>query len=121
MAVRRLSKVAREFNVGLSTIVELLHNKGSKISSDPNAKLTDEEYAIVANAFSTDSKVKKESSVINLKETRKKKSTVHLDEAGNVATEEDGEKAAKDEPELLHDLFFKKPPHLHRPSFDFHN
>ena len=97
MAVRRLSKVAREFNVGLSTIVELLHNKGSKISSDPNAKLTDEEYAIVANAFSTDSKVKKESSVINLKETRKKKSTVHLDEAGNVATEEDGEKAAKDD------------------------
>lgn len=97
MAVRRLSKVAREFNVGLSTIVELLHNKGSKISSDPNAKLTDEEYAIVANAFSTDSKVKKESSVINLKETRKKKSTVHLDEAGNVATEEDGEKTAKDD------------------------
>lgn len=97
MAVRRLSKVAREFNVGLSTIVELLHNKGSKISSDPNAKLTDEEYAIVANAFSTDSKVKKESSVINLKETRKKKSTVHLDEAGNVATEEDSEKAAKDD------------------------
>ena len=97
MAVRRLSKVAREFNVGLSTIVELLHNKGSKISSDPNAKLTDEEYAIVANAFSTDSKVKKESSVINLKETRKKKSTVHLDEAGNIATEEDGEKAAKDD------------------------
>ena len=44
MAVR-LSKVAREFNVGLSTIVEFLHNKGSKISSDPNAKLTDEEYA----------------------------------------------------------------------------
>ena len=59
MAVR-LSKVAREFNVGLSTIVEFLHNKGSKISSDPNAKLTDEEYDMLAKAFSTDSKVKKE-------------------------------------------------------------
>lgn len=29
MAVR-LSKIAREFNVGLSTIVEFLHSKGSK-------------------------------------------------------------------------------------------
>ena len=35
----RLSKIAREFNVGLSTIVEFLHEKGIKISSDPNAKL----------------------------------------------------------------------------------
>ena len=47
MAVR-LSKIAREFNVGLSTIVEFLHSKGIKISSDPNAKLTDEDYALVA-------------------------------------------------------------------------
>lgn len=34
MAVR-LSKVAREFNVGLSTIVDYLQEKGIKISSDP--------------------------------------------------------------------------------------
>lgn len=38
MAVR-LSKIAREFNVGLSTIVEFLHSKGIKISSDPNGKV----------------------------------------------------------------------------------
>ena len=54
MAVR-LSKIAREFNVGLSTIVEFLHSKGIKISSDPNAKLTDEDYALVAKEFSSDS------------------------------------------------------------------
>ncbi len=51
MAVR-LSKVAREFNVGLSTIVEFLHSKGIKVSSDPNAKLTDEDYSLIANEFS---------------------------------------------------------------------
>ncbi len=65
MAVR-LSKIAREFNVGLSTIVEFLHSKGKKISSDPNAKLTDEEYALVAKEFSSDSEVKKESSLVDL-------------------------------------------------------
>ena len=59
MAVR-LSKIAREFNVGLSTIVEFLHSKGIKISSDPNAKLTDEDYALVAKEFSSDSQVKTE-------------------------------------------------------------
>ena len=74
MAVR-LSKIAREFNVGLSTIVEFLHSKGIKISSDPNAKLTDEDYALVAKEFSSDSQVKKESSLVDLKNTRKKKET----------------------------------------------
>ncbi len=86
MAVR-LSKIAREFNVGLSTIVEFLHSKGKKISSDPNAKLTDEEYALVAKEFSSDSEVKKESSLVDLKNTRKKKETVRIDESGNVSTE----------------------------------
>ena len=86
MAVR-LSKIAREFNVGLSTIVEFLHSKGKKISSDPNAKLTDEEYALVAKEFPSDSEVKKESSLVDLKNTRKKKETVSIDESGNVSTE----------------------------------
>ena len=59
MAVR-LSKVAREFNVGLSTIVDYLQEKGIKISSDPNAKLTDDQYSLVAKEFSTDWKKEKD-------------------------------------------------------------
>ena len=95
MAVR-LSKIAREFNVGLSTIVEFLHSKGIKISSDPNAKLTDEDYALVAKEFSSDSLVKKESSLVDLKNRRKKKETVTLDEAGNVSTETETQKSEDD-------------------------
>lgn len=88
MAVR-LSKIAREFNVGLSTIVEFLHSKGIKISSDPNAKLTDEDYSLVAKEFSSDSQVKKESSLVDLKNTRKKKETVSIDNSGNVSSEQE--------------------------------
>ena len=95
MAVR-LSKIAREFNVGLYTIVEFLHSKGIKISSDPNAKLTDEDYALVAKEFSSDSLVKKESSLVDLKNSRKKKETVTLDEAGNVSTETETQKSEDD-------------------------
>ena len=41
----RLSKVAREFNVGLSTIVEFLQKKGFEIEAEPNpnAKITEEQ------------------------------------------------------------------------------
>ncbi len=93
MAVR-LSKIAREFNVGLSTIVEFLHSKGQQISSDPNAKLTDEEYALVAKEFSSDSQVKKESSLVDLKNSRKKKETVSIDASGNVSTQSDEDDSA---------------------------
>lgn len=40
----RLSKVARELNVGIKTIVDLLVSKGYAIGIDPNAKLTLEQY-----------------------------------------------------------------------------
>ena len=39
----RLSKIARELNVGISTIVEFLHKKGVKIDSNPNEKITSEQ------------------------------------------------------------------------------
>lgn len=102
MAVR-LSKVAREFNVGLSTIVEYLHSKGIKISSDPNAKLTEEDYSLVAKEFSTDSEVKKESTLVDLKNSRKKKETVTIDNVGNVSSDNEDEDefiSVKDEVKL---------------------
>ena len=37
----RLSKAAREFNVGTSTIVEFLAKKGQSIDPSPNTKLTE--------------------------------------------------------------------------------
>ncbi len=101
MAVR-LNKVAREFNVGLATIVEFLHAKGVQVSSDPNAKLTDEEYALVAKEFSSDSEVKKASSMVDLKNTRKKKETVTIDNKGNIQeiNEEEQFISIKDEVKL---------------------
>ena len=100
MAVR-LSKVAREFNVGLSTIVDYLQEKGIKISSDPNAKLTDDQYALVAKEFSTDSEAKKESNRVDLKNTRLKKETVTIDNMNN-GTEEHAQEfiSIKDEIKL---------------------
>lgn len=69
----RLNKVTRELNVGLNTIVDFLKEKGIEISTDPNAKLSEEEYALVAKEFSKDSEVKKELSRMESRNKRKKK------------------------------------------------
>lgn len=88
--------------MGLTTIVEFLHAKGIQVSSDPNAKLSDEEYALVAKEFSSDSEVKKESSMVDLKNTRKKKETVTIDNKGNIKeiSEEEQFISIKDEVKL---------------------
>ena len=46
----RLSKAAREFNVGISTIVEFLGKKGHEIDSNPNSKLDTDLYDQIGRA-----------------------------------------------------------------------
>ena len=57
---KRLSKVARELNVGISTIVEFLNKKGEKVDSNPNTKISPSQYEILVTEFSTDISLKKE-------------------------------------------------------------
>jgi len=74
----RLSKAAREFNVGLSTIVEFLAKKGFEISSSPNAKLTPEMYELLNLEFQSQKTVKEEAEKIGLDYTDHQ--TVSLDD-----------------------------------------
>src|SRR4030043_1053164 len=74
----RLNKIARELNVGISTIVEFLHKKGVKIESNPNEKITSEQYNLLLKEFSTDLNVKKESEKLNLRNKREKLETVSI-------------------------------------------
>ena len=57
----RLNKVTRDLNVGITTVVEFLQKKGHVIEASPNAKITEEQYAILVKEFSTDKNLKKES------------------------------------------------------------
>ena len=43
----RLSKAAREFNLGVETIVDFLASKGIEVERKPNTKLEPEHYALV--------------------------------------------------------------------------
>ena len=42
MAEIRLSKLTKQFNIGLSTLVEFLSSKGVEVEMNPNAKISDE-------------------------------------------------------------------------------
>ena len=39
MAIFRLNKVAKEFNVGIQTLVEYLAKKGYEVEQSPNTKI----------------------------------------------------------------------------------
>ena len=69
MAVQRLSKVARELNVGISTIVDFLESKGVSIDAKPNTKLDTDVYDIVSQEFASDKGAKEESKNVSMPST----------------------------------------------------
>ena len=90
--VTRLSKAAREFNVGISTIVEFLHKKGFELDPNPNTKLPHEAYILLVKEYSTDISVKKESEKLILKDLHRKKETVSINDFSEKSESEDSER-----------------------------
>lgn len=60
----RLSKVAKEFNVGINTIVDFLSKTGHVIDANPNTKLDEAVYILLAKEFAPDKAVKEKSEKI---------------------------------------------------------
>lgn len=50
----RINKVLRELNLLLDRAVDFLKEKDIHIESSPNAKISQEEYKILCNQFSSD-------------------------------------------------------------------
>lgn len=68
----RISKVAKEFNVGVSTIIEFLAKKGHKIDPSPNTKINKELYALLEKEYRSEKEVKMNSEQIFIKNISKK-------------------------------------------------
>ena len=85
----RLSKAAREFNVGTSTIVEYLAKKGFSIDPSPNTKLTPEEYALVVKEYQGEKEVKKNADQLGNIAFKGKTITVETTEKPKVVEEEE--------------------------------
>ncbi len=85
----RLSKAAREFNVGTSTIVEFLAKKGMSIDPSPNTKLTEEQYALVVKEYQGEKEVKKNADQLGNIAFKGKTITVETTEKPKTMEEEE--------------------------------
>jgi len=77
----RLIKVSKDLNVGISSLVEVLHKKGFDIEANPNTKIDDEQYDLLLTEFGSDKKDKQASDRHKelQKEKKKEKETVAID------------------------------------------
>ncbi|MDP4186664.1 MAG: translation initiation factor IF-2 [Bacteroidota bacterium] len=89
----RLSKIAREFNVGISTIVDFLKKKGLSIDPNPNSKVPPEFYDDIVKEYSSEANVKKESEKLSYRILHEKKETISIDDIESAQPEEEPEEA----------------------------
>jgi len=94
---QRLGKVAREFNVGIQTMVEFLNKKGHVVDPNPNAKIEDDQYILLQKEYSKDIDLKKESEKLNLRTHRHQKNeTLSIDDVEVPVDDQEDEKEDED-------------------------
>ena len=49
----KISKVAKDLNVGTQTLIDFLSKKKITVDSNPNARISDEHYQMLLNEFKT--------------------------------------------------------------------
>jgi len=86
----RLSKAAREFNVGIQTIVETLADKGFEIEGKPNTKIEPEAYEILVDEFQDSKELKEKSKQAGV--VSAKRETVTIDREKEQRKNKDEEK-----------------------------
>ncbi len=69
---KRLVKIAKELNVGTSTIVDFLTDNGHEIENKPTAKITDEMYDSLLKEFQKSIDIKEKARQINIGSRNKK-------------------------------------------------
>jgi translation initiation factor IF-2 len=87
----RISKVVKEFNIGISTLVEFLKKKGFEVEASPNAKISAEEYKLAQIEFDKEVTLKEESRKVILK-VKEKPEAISIEDIKNKKKEEDEEK-----------------------------
>ncbi|MCL6258637.1 translation initiation factor IF-2 [Aquiflexum sp. TKW24L] len=62
----RLGQVARKLNVGISTIVESMAKKGFDVENNPNSKISQEQFDMLAKEFKSSAQEKEEASHLSI-------------------------------------------------------
>ncbi len=75
----RLSKAAKELNVGIGTLIEEAAKKGIVIENNPNTKIPKQVYEVLEKEFARDKSFKEESKALGIS-TKQKKESISIDE-----------------------------------------
>ena len=85
----RLSKVAREFNVGISTIVDYLSDKGIEVESTANTKIEPDVYNILLDKFQDEKQKKERAQRTSIQRTERESVTLESSKQGAAEPDED--------------------------------
>ena len=83
-AVKRLSKIARELNVGISTIIDCLAKENIEISSSPNTKINKEQYLILLKEFQHEKYEKELADEVIIQQDDRKVVSIEREEAKEI-------------------------------------
>jgi translation initiation factor IF-2 len=87
----RLSKVAKEFNVGLQHVVEYLETKGVKVDGNPNAKISMDLYALLQEKYQPDKLARLDAQEVTKEKLKRDNIVIEARPAKNDDNKADGE------------------------------
>ncbi len=88
---KRLSKVAKDLGVGISTLVDHLKKKGHVVEMNPNTKITDDQFGILMSEYSSEMKVKEEANKLGRDRIKPKDVIIEIAKPKPAVIEEDDE------------------------------
>ncbi len=94
---RRLSKVAKEFNIGLTTIVDFLNKKGITVANNPNAKIPQESYELLLQEFQGEKNLREETRKAGLNILKRESLSMDKEEGKGPQQEDEQQEEAGDE------------------------
>lgn len=102
----KISKVAKDLNVGFQTLVDFLAKKKIIIDSNPNTRISDEQYQMLLNEFKSDKAQRIKSDQI-LNERKQEKAKTSAKDAAEDAKEEVKKEPATEGKSLLSKIGLK--------------
>jgi len=85
----RLSKLAIEFNVGVTTLVDYLKKKGHEVDSSPNSKVAPELCELIAKEYGKEANIRDASKKLSLKNLRDKRATISISDMDDENVDSD--------------------------------
>ncbi len=94
----RLGQVARKLNVGIATIVESMAKKGFEVEGNPNSKISQEHFNMLAKEFKSSAQEKEEASHLSIGKRHNENFTIRAESESEPEQEKKAEPEKKPEP-----------------------